>query len=396
MTRLGISISSDAVRGIVVKRGRVAWHARSTVGEQETIGAALERLLSGLPASRLTRPAVHIALGLAHGHLKRIERLPPTRNAKLLDRIVKENADAFFPRFAARTIMTDLDHRADGSSWAAAADAALLDEVLAALRRQRLAPSVALPLAAAIARAVPAGKWRVSDAGLHAELTTIEVGIIHDFRRRYAGAPIEAPPAPTPTALEAFGTEAPEFTAAYGVALTPARARLAWRPLRDPARVRALDVARIAAAAILLIGCTSAALFARGAHARRIASAAAIQLAAVHDSELDAARVDAELRKTTVELDRIRRFDATRGRMTALLGALSEALPESTALVSLRVDSLEGNLVALAPHAADVLPALLDLPGVAAPRIMGSVTREVQGGARVERAAIRFRRALAR
>jgi hypothetical protein len=60
--------------------------------------------------------------------------------------------------------------------------------------------------------------------------------------------------------------------------------------------------------------------------------------------------------------------------------------------VSLRLDSLEGNLIVLAAHAADVLPQLADLTGAVAPRIMGSVTREVQGGAHVKRAAIRFRR----
>ena len=51
------------------------------------------------------------------------------------------------------------------------------------------------------------------------------------------------------------------------------------------------------------------------------------------------------------------------------------------------------SFVAIAPHVADVLPELVSVEEVSGPRIVGSVTREVIGGARVERAAFRFRRA---
>ena len=75
-----------------------------------------------------------------------------------------------------------------------------------------------------------------------------------------------------------------------------------------------------------------------------------------------------------------------------LLGELSQALPDSTALVSLRLDSLDGTFVALSPHAADMLSELVAVPGIVGPRIVGSVTKEIVGDAQLERATVRFRR----
>jgi hypothetical protein len=143
---------------------------------------------------------------------------------------------------------------------------------------------------------------------------------------------------------------------------------------------------------MVFVSTGTAALMARGYHAAQIAAAANGALAALRDSELAADHVDAELRRTTADLDRIDQFAAARGRLTTLLGAISEALPDSTAVVSLRLDTLDATFMVLAPHAADVLPSLLDLRSVAAPRIVGAVTREVQAGVRLERASFRFRR----
>lgn len=392
--RLGISISSDAVRGLLVRSGRVAWHARISI-EGEPAGAVLERLLSDVPSKFAGRGAVRVTLGVAHSHVKRLEGLPRTRHPRLLARVVRENADAFFPRLGVRTLVTDVDRRLDGSIWAAALDGALVDEVIGVLRRRRLTTDGVMPFAAAVAHVVRAGVWCVSDAGIELELSTLPSGAIGACRRGHSGSPAARNAAPPVSALRSLGSVAPEFIGAYGAAIAPARAPFTWRPARDPVRARALDVARGAAASLLFIAATGAALFARGIHAARITAAATDELSAIRDSQVAAARVDAELRRATTDLDRIRQFDAARGRLTLLLGALSEALPDSTALVSLRVDTLEGSLVALAPRAAAVLPPLFDLTGVIAPRIVGSVTREVQGGARVERASIRFRRVTA-
>jgi hypothetical protein len=372
----------------------VVWHARVAIEGQGQVSVALDRLLSDVPQHRIARPSVRLALGFAHSHIKRIEGLPPARQLKILDRIVKENADAFFLRLGARTLVSDVDRRPDGTTWAAGFDGTLLDDVLGVLRRHRLSPQVVLPFAAAAAQATPPGVWRVSDGRLEAELTTIEGGTVGACRRALPGSrPIEST-TPVIAALDACGSDGLDLIGAYGAATSPVQTAFAWRPAPNPARVRVLRLAGATAAAMLFSGSLGAALLARGVHAARISSTAAIELATFRDSQTNAARIDAELRKVTAELDRVHQFDASRGRISMLLGALSEALPDSTAMVSLRIDSLEGNFVALTPHAADVLPQLFEVPDVVAPRIIGSVTREVLGVAHVERAAIRFRRTL--
>ena len=78
--------------------------------------------------------------------------------------------------------------------------------------------------------------------------------------------------------------------------------------------------------------------------------------------------------------------------MTLLLAALAREIPDSTALITLRLDSLEGSVTTITTQAADVLPQLTDIPGIVAPRIVGSITKETTAGAPLERATIRFRR----
>jgi Tfp pilus assembly protein PilN len=332
---------------------------------------------------------VRVAFGLAHSDEKRIEGLPPARQPKLLNRLVAENADAFFLRLGARTFASDVELRSDGSAWASAFDAELLNDLFGLLRKRRLAAGL-ISFGAAIAYAVPPGTWRVRDENLELELTTIEGAIIQSARRRVGAG--DATEVASATALDGIGADGPKFLAALGAAIAPTRAVISWQPPPNPDRARSLQVAQVVAASLVLVASAGAALLSRGIHADRVAKAAITELARFRASDSAAARVDAELRRTTDELDRVEQFESTRGRTTALLGALSEALPDSTALVSLRVDSLEVNLVALTPHAASVLPALLGVSDVVSPRIVGSVTREVQGTARVERASIRFRR----
>jgi len=108
-----------------------------------------------------------------------------------------------------------------------------------------------------------------------------------------------------------------------------------------------------------------------------------------HRIESDARRALAELRRLSRSLDERAAFDASRGRVTHVLTAVADALPDSTAMLSLRVDSLEVNLVALSPRVTQVLPAL-DAVSQSV-RIIGPVSHEVVDGNRFERAAFRLR-----
>ena len=135
--RVGILVSSAAVRALVLQSGRVTWHGHSEIGEKERVAEALERVLSKLPRARVGRTTVRMAIGLAHSDVKRIDGLPRARHPKILNRLVRENADAFFLRLGARTVVADVELRPDGSTWAAAFDDTLVDEALGTLRRRR-------------------------------------------------------------------------------------------------------------------------------------------------------------------------------------------------------------------------------------------------------------------
>jgi hypothetical protein len=129
-----------------------------------------------------------------------------------------------------------------------------------------------------------------------------------------------------------------------------------------------------------------------GVRARAAASIADAELLRNRRAQLELARSENDLRRMTQMLNRIESFRAERGRVTHVLGVLARAVPESTAMLTFHVDSVEGAFTAIAPHVADVLPELANAREIVEPRIVGSVTREVLGGVHVERASFRFRR----
>jgi hypothetical protein len=117
------------------------------------------------------------------------------------------------------------------------------------------------------------------------------------------------------------------------------------------------------------------------------------ELSLERNAEVEGRRSLAELAQVTRSLDDRMAFEGKRGRMTALIAELTHALPESTAIVSLRVDSANVNLVALGPRVTEVLPHLTD---ARAAWIVGRISHESIDGARFERAALRFPRATRR
>jgi Tfp pilus assembly protein PilN len=197
-------------------------------------------------------------------------------------------------------------------------------------------------------------------------------------------------PPPIPGPLAAVGADARDYLAAYAAAVSDRSAPLCWRPERSTARIP--RVWRVTAGAILLAAASVGALVAPGVRDDRFVRAVASELARTKPIELEITRRESELRRVSQLLAHIESFRAQRGQMSRLLGELSRSLPESTAIVTLRVDSLEGSFVALAPHVTDVLPTLAQSRLLVFPRIVGAVTRENVGAAKLERAAFRFRR----
>jgi hypothetical protein len=96
------------------------------------------------------------------------------------------------------------------------------------------------------------------------------------------------------------------------------------------------------------------------------------------------------LRHTTAALNEIGTFLAERRSVALLLGGLSRALPDSTAIVNLRVDSLGGTMTLLSRTAASIVPRVATVQPVVEPRIVGAVTRETVSGRQLQRVTVRF------
>lgn len=242
---------------------------------------------------------------------------------------------------------------------------------------------------AAVAAAFPNRVIAWSDADQQFELESDDRGL-----SRVDRLVARQTPAPTllPAALSSLGHDAQRFLDAYAAAVSPRRLPLSWRLESDEVQLRRWARARRATVAVALAVMALFAAIGPGVRARAAASIADAELLRNRRAQLELARSENDLRRMTQMLNRIESFRAERGRVTHVLGVLARAVPESTAMLTFHVDSVEGAFTAIAPHVADVLPELANAREIVEPRIVGSVTREVLGGVHVERASFRFRR----
>jgi hypothetical protein len=198
-----------------------------------------------------------------------------------------------------------------------------------------------------------------------------------------------------PAALGRLGEDATRFVDAYAAAVAPRQLVLSCQLRSDASAAPMWVRMRGVAAAIALSASIGFAAFGPAYRAARFTKTAERELDRNRLERLELARNESELRRVTQVLNRIESLRAQRGRVTRVLGELAESIPESTAILTFHVDSLEGAFTAIAPHVADVLPELVKARDIIGPRIVGSVTHEMIGGVAVERASFRFRRSLA-
>jgi hypothetical protein len=98
-----------------------------------------------------------------------------------------------------------------------------------------------------------------------------------------------------------------------------------------------------------------------------------------------------ELGRVSKRLNDIDAFGASRRSMLGYLSALATALPESTAVLSLRADAGAATIVLITRAGPSVIESLSAIANADAPQILGAFTREQVGGIEVERIATRSR-----
>jgi hypothetical protein len=387
--RLGVSIHAHELRAVLVRGSDFLWHASLERDSSVSISEALASLLSSLPKTVGIRRAT-IAIGPSACQVKQIDGLPAVDDLAMLTRLLHENSAAFFLRRTHRLAVSDVERFDDGSLWAAAFDLDLVTAAIESLKKKGFSRSRIVPSVLALASVLPAGTSQWSDGDHTVEISTDERHVLLRTRRVLT-ADGDARPS-LAGMITKLGADAWDSAAAFGAALLPRSARFAWRPAPDPKRVARVQRARLVATIGVCAASALAAVAAPGVRAAQIVRSTSGEMNRLRASQTEYARAQGELRRASLTLDRVERFQEDRGKTTLLLGAISQVLPESTALVTLRLDTLEGNFVALTPHAADILPQLTSVTEIVAPRIVGSLTKEVVGTVQVERATVRFKR----
>ncbi|HEU4722065.1 MAG TPA: hypothetical protein VFS59_11940 [Gemmatimonadaceae bacterium] len=397
---IGVAVSRDAVRLVAVNRaGLLVWNRSLSRGRGDvTLAELVGKGLTERPAS-LRRP-MHIAcvVGPTEAQLRPLHGLPQLRTAAEQLAVVAESVDRFFVSEGARMRVSAPVRLRAGELWAAAVSRDVVAQVAEACRAHRMRLVGVAPVAAALGHLAAWPRAATMEgAPAPAHVQHVDDGTRLHVLYDAGGLPTrvwrERAPAGTP-ALEGDvrlpDRLGPTFADAYAATQLRARDPFVIGEHSDAvrrarlARVRTWLWAGLAAAGLI------AAAWAPGAIATKRGDLARTRLASLARRQEELRLVQATLGTSSAALNTIASFEASRRSATLLLAELAMTLPDSTAITTLRVDSVGGTLTLLAPRAAAALEAVSALPLVARVQLAGAVTREVTGGVELERASLRF------
>lgn len=386
-TRLGLGIGTDAVRAVLARDGRVVWTQSRAVNQADNLAEVIAETIRSAPLRRFPRTPAIAALGPTLVQVKRLAGVTASARGPVVSQLVRSNVSRFFLRNGI-PLAVAAPYRNVGGWWGAAVDAPAVDSLETAFSNGAILFEGCVPSLTAIASITPLGEGSVelADGPVRARLH-IRKGCWAEIRREHADGTGEAAAAAAITARHGLD---PRFADALSAALSSPRSPLFLRTSRSRVTRRQFRAVRT---------CLSV-----GAFASVVAAFTAPGVAATRQAGRDAAKLDAlrgtlaawspalaALRQTTFALNEIGRFSSERQSVALLLGAVSEALPDSTAIVNLRVDSAEVTITLLSLTAAAVVPRLASVPRILEPRIVGAVTRETVGSRQLQRVTVRFR-----
>ena len=388
---IGLGIGRESVRAVAVRGDHIAWALERSRSE-EPLAQTIGQVLADAPRARWPRRLAVAAVGPSQAQTKRLVGLPVVRDMAQLSDLVRESAPRFFLRNGVPLVTTCRAGLA-GVTWGAALEKPVLDAIELACRAHRVQLSAVVPTVAVLGLTVEPGRdstsieWR--DADVRTEVR-IEAGALVDVRRANGDSAEGAALIALTSALHTLDPDGWRFADAFGAARAQPSTMLAWRPAgsRDS---RSVSGWRLALAGIALVVSAAAALAGPGVAARFAERKAAARLASLAAVRRDLAFAEREVGKVTAALAEVSAFDASRYSMIRLLGDLTRALPDESALITLRLTRDAGNLVALTPRAAVVLVKLENVPGIESAEIIGPVTREMVAGKTLERVTVRFR-----
>ncbi|GJG89827.1 hypothetical protein tb265_50080 [Gemmatimonadetes bacterium T265] len=404
-------------------------------GVLEGAAAAAGRHAPPLARFRRRPPVVHAALSPTFVQVKRLSGLPPVADDAVLAGVVRENVGQFFLKAAVPLLTGGVrrvsgrsateqhaEARVDASSagasdvdtptaprpetttsetmaWAAAYLSPVVCDVIRACVAARLRLGSVAPTAVVLGNACRGSEVQWTDGATPFAARYVD-GVLAALQRlpRSASARQADGDSATPDlaasdwwdpALDGLGPDGGGYAAAFGaarhrgrdpVSLVPRHRSMRYlaaacapaaRPAVGPVPRTRLVLAGVACA----LGLASAAT-APGVAALRAERRAADALHALGPARARAAADEAARARALAVLDALAPFDAGRRSPTVWLAQLARDLPTGAAVVDVRLDSVGGTLVALAPHPGDLVRVVEHLPDVDAAELVGTLTRE--------------------
>ena len=357
--RLFLSVAANHCAVIAVSGTRIEWQATATGEAAHDSVRELEKLLRSARIPRWRRPQVVLALWPDRSQLRRLPGLPHGQSSSVLDALVRENAGRFFLRSDEPMLISRAVPGADGSHWAAALDAPVVDAVRGALRGVGLRLDVVVPALSLVS------------APLMGFQATRSNGLLQLVTRVPMAAPDLA--------------DVEEVVCSLALADLSHAPVLAPETLQHPSgRQRLVSGAAVAAA----IGAVILAPGLGALHAASKAERDLREIAPIAEGPLGAQAEALSFASALAE------FDSLYGRQTprlAILSELTRLLPDSAVLLGVQLDSSQGRITVLSPRTTVLLEALETAHTMSDARLVGPVTREVVGTRMLERAAIMFR-----
>ena len=394
--RVGIAVFRSEVRAVAVRGSRVVWTHVAKAADQP-LEQVLAQLYRSIPQRRFGVPGVRVVFGPQLGQQRCLAGLPVSLKAQLLRTAINENIERFFLRTPSRLAVTPPVRCPDGTLIAAALDAGAVSAVLSAATG--VTPEYVGCAAAVLGWAlqVPNGMqafdWGGDDERVRVRLRD---GVVVSVQR----VPAEVRRVLSPNSVDAIDTVhlcphlvdyGKEFAEAYGAAVATWRniPALRRRDLRPQTRSTAKFL-RVASCAFLAAS-LGAWLTAPAFVATRAASRTDARMRVHRTEQARFARATVDARRATAAVLRVDAFRAERRSMVALLGQLTDVLPDSTAVTSMRVDSLGGTISLASPRAMEAVRAMVGLDPLDGVQVAGPLLRDNTSGSELERVTLRFR-----
>lgn len=359
-------ISQRDVTVAVVDRRETVWVATTSLGADEhaseptVITDALGLLLDRVPRTRWPVLRVNTSLGMPWARLRLVKGMPPVSRRGELVSMLRLNTNRFIA--ASRPVLiTGAIAVSPGEASVGVADRSMVDAVTHEIMKQKLR----------IGQITPAA--------------------LLEFDERLHGLTSGEPSRDEPLSSEAMAAAAATGSRGISRGMSGGMS-LGLRPQDNPAgstpdasrkRVAIAGVALAAAGLIYMSNQLNAERLSLGRN-----EAAVRAIATVSDSGM---REEAELGQLNRDLASAANFSRHRVSTALLLGAITEVLPEEAAITTLRIDTANVDIVTVSTRTAAVVDALSDVANLAAPTIVGPVSRETVGARELERATIRLR-----